>query len=242
MRIISGEFRRRLIRSPEGKDTRPMTDRVRTSLFDRLEVMGYMEGGYAIDIFAGTGSVGIEALSRGVEHVTFIERDAGARKLLVANLRDLGIENRATVLATNALTPAWLNLLPGKTADLIFCDPPYPMSEADDTRLALSKMIDQTAAVASSAALLVLRTSEHTPCISAGKWPEPTTRNYGSMTMHFYLMQPPVKVKFQPAEAIVDEFGVDIKADDTGNEAEAVDAVDATDTTDAKQSDDTNKA
>lgn len=192
-----------------------MTDRVRTSLFDRLEVMGYMEGGHAIDIFAGTGSVGLEALSRGVGHVTFIERDPSARKLLVANLRDLGIENRATVLATNALTPAWLNLLPGKSADLVFCDPPYPMSEADDSRPSLSKMIDQTAAVVSPAALLVLRTSEHTPSLPAEKWPQPTTRNYGSMTMHFYLMQPPVKVQTLPEEVELDEAGT---SDAAGND------------------------
>lgn len=214
MRIISGEFRRRLIRGPEGNDTRPMTDRVRTSLFDRLVAMGYMEGGHAIDIFAGTGSVGLEALSRGVEHVTFIERDPSARKLLVANLRDLGIENRATVLATNALTPAWLNLLPGKKVDLIFCDPPYPMSEGEDTRPALSKMMDQTAAVASPAALLVLRTSEYTPSLPSEKWPEPEIRAYGSMVMHFYIMQPPVKTKLEleleaEAEAAEDAANVD---------------------------------
>jgi len=186
MRIIAGEFRRRLIRGPEGNDTRPMTDRVRTSLFDRLYSMGMLEGGNALDIFAGTGSVGIEALSRGIEHVTFIERDRSARKLLDANLADLGITSRATVLATNALSPAWLNLLSHKPVNLIFCDPPYPMSRAEEDRPSLQQLMDNVHAVSAEDALLILRTDEHTPPLESARWGEPETFNYGSMNLYFY--------------------------------------------------------
>jgi 16S rRNA (guanine966-N2)-methyltransferase len=167
-----------------------MTDRVRTSLFDRLASMGYMDAPAALDIFAGTGSVGIEALSRGVEHVTFIERDASARKLLQANLDDLGLRDRSLVLASNALTPAWVNLLAHRPVELIFCDPPYPMSEGESTRPSLEKLLDQLAPIASEDALLVLRTSEHTPAIPSTTWPDPVTRGYGSMLIHYYQKTP----------------------------------------------------
>jgi len=186
MRIIAGEFRRRLIRGPEGNDTRPMTDRVRTSLFDRLNSMGMLDGGYAIDIFAGTGSAGLEALSRGIDHVTFIERDRSARKLLDENLADLGLTPRATVLATNALSPAWLNLLPHKPVDLIFCDPPYPMSRAEESRPSLVQMMDYVFDVSAPGALLILRTDEYTPPLESQKWGEPQTFEHGSMMLYFY--------------------------------------------------------
>lgn len=186
MRIIAGEYRRRLIRGPEGMDTRPMTDRVRTSLFDRLTSMGYMEAKAAVDIFAGTGSVGLEAISRGVEHVTFIERDASARKLLALNIDELGVKDQTTVLSTNAMSPAWLNLLSRRPVELFFADPPYPMSADKKQRETLAQMMDQLASVASDDALLLLRTDEHTPAIELKNWPEPISRGYGSMQIHYY--------------------------------------------------------
>lgn len=218
MRIISGEFRRRLIRGPEGMDTRPMTDRVRTSLFDRLESMGYMDAAAAVDIFAGTGSVGLEALSRGVEHVTFIERDMAAKKLLAQNVADLGLADRTAVLSTNALSPAWLNLLPRRPVALFFADPPYPMSEDEAQRQTLSRMMDQLTAVASDDALLVLRTSEHAQAIPCTKWPEPVTRSYGSMHLHFYQMIPAQAADAQhtaDAQDALDDDGTAANDDDT---------------------------
>ena len=190
MRIIAGEFRRRLIRGPQGMDTRPMTDRVRTSLFDRLASMGYMDAAVAVDIFAGTGSVGLEALSRGVEHVTFIERDASARKLMAQNIDDLGLKGRSSVLSTNALSPAWLNLLGRRPVELFFADPPYPMSADERQRPILAQMMDQLLSVASDDALLLLRTDEHTAALDLEQWPAPVTRSYGSMLIHFYQRQP----------------------------------------------------
>ena len=163
-----------------------MTDRVRTSLFDRLTSMGYMTSRAALDIFAGTGSVGIEALSRGVEHVTFIERDFSARKLLQANLDELELNAHAMVLGSNALTPVWVNLLPHKPVELVFCDPPYPMSQDETGRASLSSLLEQIAPIASNDALLVLRTHEHTPALPAAGWAEPVTREYGSMLLHYY--------------------------------------------------------
>ncbi|MHC4996742.1 MAG: RsmD family RNA methyltransferase, partial [Planctomycetota bacterium] len=76
MRIIAGDHRGRRLLGPEGKNTtRPITDRVKVSLFDRLAAAGRIEGAVVLDLFSGTGSMGLECLSRGARHVTFVDRD-----------------------------------------------------------------------------------------------------------------------------------------------------------------------
>ena len=98
MRIIGGTHRsRRLHPPPDAETTRPITDRVKVSLFDRLWDAGLLDEGNALDIFSGTGSLGLEALSRGLSHCTFIERDKHALRLLKKNIDELGQIGRAHV-------------------------------------------------------------------------------------------------------------------------------------------------
>ena len=92
MRIIAGEFRGRKLLPPQGQQTRPITDRVKQSLFDILAPS--IEGAVVFDCFAGTGSLGLEALSRGASRAVFFERDRSAVRLLQENIRALGVSDR----------------------------------------------------------------------------------------------------------------------------------------------------
>jgi len=130
MRIIGGELRGRRISAPKGRATRPMLDRVREAMFST--VGDWLEGGQVLDLFAGSGSLGIEALSRGAAKARLVERNPKTAALLAANLKALELSGRAEVVIGNALDRAsW-----GKrgSADLIFFDPPYPLLEDPNAR------------------------------------------------------------------------------------------------------------
>jgi 16S rRNA (guanine966-N2)-methyltransferase len=123
MRISAGEHRGRRLQSPKGAKTRPTSDLLRQALFNVLGAR--IQGARVLDLFAGTGAVGLEALSRGAASVTFVEADRRAVASLQANLAALKLTERARVLAGNALqTPARLQAA-GETFDCIFLDPPY---------------------------------------------------------------------------------------------------------------------
>lgn len=125
MRIVAGELRGRTIAAPEGQGTRPTTDRVREALFSSLySLRGGFDGAVVLDAFAGSGALGIEALSRGAAFAAFVERDPAAAKVLESNVRACGLDSsRAAVLRRDAL-----GSLPKVTPhafDLVFLDPPY---------------------------------------------------------------------------------------------------------------------
>ena len=125
MRIVAGELRGRAIAAPEGEGTRPTTDRVREALFSSLfSLRGGFEGAIVLDAFAGSGALGIEALSRGAAFAAFVERDQKAAKVLEANVRACGLApDRASVLRRDVM-----NGLPKVSPhpfDLVFLDPPY---------------------------------------------------------------------------------------------------------------------
>ena len=121
MRIIAGEFRGRRLLAPEGEVTRPITDRVKQSLFDILAPR--IEGARVYDLFAGTGSMGLESLSRGAAHVTFFETDRSAIQRLKKNIAAVGVGDRSTVVAGDLFR--WFAAAVTCQADLVFLDPPY---------------------------------------------------------------------------------------------------------------------
>ncbi|HEY7576103.1 MAG TPA: 16S rRNA (guanine(966)-N(2))-methyltransferase RsmD [Acetobacteraceae bacterium] len=125
MRIVAGLWRGRRLTAPSGSATRPTADRVRQALFDVLlhapwGGRGIVEGARVLDVFAGTGALGLEALSRGAAHAVFIEHDRAALAALRANIAACQAEDRATVLPIDVLA-----IPSGKPADLVFLDPPY---------------------------------------------------------------------------------------------------------------------
>lgn len=127
MRIISGKFRRRNLVSPPAKvNTRPIPDRVKESVFSILR--GHFEGARVVDAFAGTGSIGLEAISRGAAHCIFLERDKRAADILERNIKLLGCEEQCTLVRGDALgTAVFTRIGALGGVDLVFFDPPYPL-------------------------------------------------------------------------------------------------------------------
>lgn len=122
MRIIAGEWKRRQLRAPTGEATRPTSDRTRETLFSMLASrLGSFEGLEVADLFAGSGALGLEALSRGAAKCLFVEQDAAAIRTLRSNITAFRAQSRCNVQAASVLTmgPA------KKPVDLILLDPPY---------------------------------------------------------------------------------------------------------------------
>jgi len=130
MRVIGGEFRSRPLKSVPGLETRPTPDRLREALFNVLAPR--MEDSVFVDAYAGTGAVGIEALSRGARKAIFIERARGAVAVLRDNLRSLGLEARAQV--AQGKVGLWLGKF---QADIVFLDPPYELEREYEASLEL---------------------------------------------------------------------------------------------------------
>jgi 16S rRNA (guanine966-N2)-methyltransferase len=124
MRVVAGTARGRALVAPPGSRTRPTTDRVREAIFNALGSRRAVEGARAVDLYAGSGALGVEALSRGADHVTFVDRDRAAARAIRRNLAVCGVADRATVVV--APVERWLaGPARGDRFDLAFCDPPY---------------------------------------------------------------------------------------------------------------------
>lgn len=129
-RIIAGSAGGRRLLSPPGSHTRPTSDRVREALFSRLEHLGALTGARVLDLYAGSGALGLEALSRGAAEAILVEKDARAAGTIRDNLRALALSGgqvrRAAVDRFLTAGPP-----PGWTADLVLADPPYPLTEPE---------------------------------------------------------------------------------------------------------------
>ncbi|MBV9766958.1 MAG: 16S rRNA (guanine(966)-N(2))-methyltransferase RsmD [Acidobacteriaceae bacterium] len=132
MRVIAGRFRSRKLKSVPGPSVRPTPDRLREALFNVLAPR--IAGSVFLDAYAGSGAVGIEALSRGARHVILIERNRNALAIIRDNLSSLGITDEATLIPGSAPSA-----LQNYNADIAFLDPPYQTNEYAATLLALSR-------------------------------------------------------------------------------------------------------
>jgi 16S rRNA (guanine966-N2)-methyltransferase len=132
MRIIAGSRKGSRIFAPKGAETRPTGDRVREAAFN---LIGPLEGADVLDLFAGSGAMGLEALSRGAATVTFVESDRAAAETIVRNLDKLGLSG-ATVLRDDAARKLAADAAAGRRYDLVLVDPPYRMLAGVLPRLA----------------------------------------------------------------------------------------------------------
>jgi 16S rRNA (guanine966-N2)-methyltransferase len=123
VRIIAGSHKGARIFAPKGLDTRPTGDRVREAVFN---LVGPVEGMEVLDLYAGSGAMGLEALSRGATHATFVEADRDAAQTIVRNLDKLGLQG-ATVLREDAARKLAADASAGRRYDLVLIDPPYRM-------------------------------------------------------------------------------------------------------------------
>lgn len=126
MRVVSGSARGRRLVVPDGDHTRPTADRVREAVFNSLYSLGALDDARVIDVFAGSGALGIEALSRGAAHCTFVENDRRALAALRENLATLDFEADATVISGDGVA-AIARLAP--EVDLVLLDPPYAFDD-----------------------------------------------------------------------------------------------------------------
>ncbi len=124
MRVVAGTCGGRRLVTPEGRDTRPTTDRVREATFNALGSLDAVAGATVLDLFAGSGALGIEALSRGARHCTFVDADPRALACVRANLDACGLTDRATVVRGDAERYV-AALPPDAPLDLVLLDPPY---------------------------------------------------------------------------------------------------------------------
>lgn len=127
MRVVAGRLKGRKIQAPDSGATRPTTDKVREAVFNALNSLDVIDGAKVVDLFAGSGALGIEALSRGASHCVFVERDKSAVAALRANITALGLDAQSTVMVTDALSGASVV----DECDIVLADPPYGWREWD---------------------------------------------------------------------------------------------------------------
>jgi len=132
MRVIAGKFRSCPLRALRGKDVRPTSDRLRETLFNVLTAgnPAALEGSIWLDLFAGTGAIGIEALSRGAKEVYFVEHSGAAADAIRGNLQSLGIVNGFKILQEELPPAFWRMERQHVAADVVYIDPPYRMQDA----------------------------------------------------------------------------------------------------------------
>lgn len=175
-RIVAGVAGGRTLRVP-GSGTRPTSDRVREALFSRLDHMGVVEGARVLDMYAGSGALGLEAASRGAGEVVLVDSTSGAARVCRQNATTLGLP--AQVVQRKALT--YLTERVGEPFDLVLCDPPYAIDAADLTAV-LTALVPHLA----PDAVVVVERGVHT---SAPEWPtglEPVDdRRYGETVLWF---------------------------------------------------------
>jgi 16S rRNA (guanine966-N2)-methyltransferase len=192
MRIIAGEFRGRKLLPPQGDVTRPITDRVKQSLFDILTTWW---GGHSCppsfrvyDLFAGTGSMGLECLSRGAAHATFFESDRSALERLKKNISTLKVESRSQVIPGDLFK--WFSTnAPTAPADLIFLDPPYRFLKDHPEKLRKLAQSIATDHLAPQGLIIFRHDEQDTLELPSLKTID--HREYGGMALEFLVNQKP---------------------------------------------------
>jgi 16S rRNA (guanine(966)-N(2))-methyltransferase RsmD len=180
-RIVAGTRGGRRLLTPPGSDTRPTSDRVREALFSSLEAMTALEGCRFVDLYAGSGAVGLEAASRGAAAVLLVESDARASRTARANIAALDLADRCRI--STARLPAALSTQPTEPYDVIFADPPYAAAEAEIATL-LGNLVEYDWLAAG--AIVVLERSARTPPQAAVEGVTPVqSRRYGESVLWY---------------------------------------------------------
>lgn len=177
MRIVGGSLGGRVLRAPQGADTRPTSEKVREAMF---AILGPVDGLEVLDLFAGSGAVGIEALSRGAAHATFCDSGKAALAAIRGNLRELGLEDRATVVAADAIAFAARSLVRGPWG-FVFVDPPY----ASDLAVRGAGAIP-AGNLDPGATLVIEHDRRHAPPETLGSLLRSDHRRYGDTQLSFY--------------------------------------------------------
>jgi 16S rRNA (guanine966-N2)-methyltransferase len=178
MRIIGGRFRGHPIKAPRGRDTRPTTDQTREAIFNLVVSRISLPGVRALDLFAGTGALGLEAVSRGAAAATFVENAGSSLAVLRENVRALAVEAQCRIVRADVL--AWLRQPPTAAWDLVLADPPYDLA-------ALPRLPDLILPLMEEGGLLVLEHDRHTDFLEHPALE--TSRTYGRTVVSLFTVR-----------------------------------------------------
>jgi len=182
MRVIAGEHRGRRIEAPPGRTTRPTPDRVREALFSSLEARlggpGSLRDARVLDLFAGSGALGIEALSRGAAAAVFVEKDPGALARLRENLEELGLLERSRILPGEVRSALAALARSQERFDAVFLDPPYGDPEAVEALRTLGR----SEILRSGGVAIFEHATRSDPPVPA-EWIRERTRAYGTVAI-----------------------------------------------------------
>ena len=191
MRIIAGAKKGMRLYEPEGLVSRPILDRVKESLFNILFSRGLPEGAVVADLFAGVGSLGLEALSRGAASVTFAEMDGGVLAILKRNIDKAGFGDRSRVVRASAFGSGALAPPGGPKYNLVFVDPPYAATEDVGEASALAGLLRLLAGQVADDVLVVVRTERKTVLLERyASLAVSDRREYGKMALTFLEKKP----------------------------------------------------
>jgi 16S rRNA (guanine966-N2)-methyltransferase len=177
VRIVGGSLGGRVLRAPPGAQTRPTSEKVREAVFN---ILGSVEGDHVLDLFAGSGGLGIEALSRGAAHATFVDAGKPALTAIRGNLRELGLDDRATVIASDAVATSARHL-PNAPWRLVFVDPPYRSDLAVRAVLALPR-----SSLAPGVVVVIEHDRRNAPPDALGSLVRTDQRRYGDTLISFF--------------------------------------------------------
>ena len=180
MRIIAGVYKGKRLVTPRGDVTRPTADQVRIALMDTL--MPWLPGARLLDLFAGAGGVGLEALSRGAAHVTFVERDARAVGALRDNVTALGVGDAVRIVRDDVMRALETLRRGGERFGLVFLDAPY------DTELTTAALaaLGEGALLADGALVVAQHLTKRAPAEAVGQLCAFRTRRFGETTLTFF--------------------------------------------------------
>lgn len=183
MRIVAGAHRGRVLVAPKGHSTRPTADRARQAMFNVLDHAPWapgLQGSRVLDLFAGSGALGIEALSRGADYCLFVDTDPAARDAIEANLAGLRLGDRAGVVRTDATRPG--SAPPNGRFDLAFLDPPYNRSMVEPALEGLARY----SWLNDEAIVVVERDAGEAPLQAVG-YEQLDERTWGVARVHFLV-------------------------------------------------------
>ena len=187
MRVIAGQFRSRPLIAPKGVDTRPTSDRLRETLFNVLAPR--IAGAVFLDLYAGSGAVGIEALSRGAEHAIFVENATPALRAIRANLASLGIRGDYSLEARSVADALARLASSEKSVNLIFLDPPY--SGASEYESTLNLLGSQSHALLAPGAIVIAEHLKKLPLADSYRsLHRYRTLKQGDSVLSFYSLSP----------------------------------------------------
>ncbi|MHC1741918.1 MAG: 16S rRNA (guanine(966)-N(2))-methyltransferase RsmD [Syntrophobacteraceae bacterium] len=184
MRIVAGSLRGRRLETPKGGGIRPTADRVREALFSIIA--DRLDQATVLDLFAGTGALGLEALSRGASQAIFVDQSQEAIRLVRSNIARCGVQDRTDVIHASAEAALRQLSKRGMSFQLIFLDPPYAKG-------ILERILPQLVPVAAGGAMVIAEHgAKELPPEQSGPWQRTRERRYGDTTISFYERELPL--------------------------------------------------